>query len=298
MPRSGPDPTTDPALPADAEGAAPEGAAPADATPAEAAAEGAVPPASDVVLPAAPESATLRAPSQPAVPQRPEPPKRGKGRVRRVLGWFLRLVVIVALAVGIGAGVYFGWPVVYDRYLAPVQTNTTELGTLRDQVAELQRQIEDLTAADATVDERLSTIDERIAALDAMDATLASSDRSAEAETARQIHLLKAMELMSRARLFMFQSNYGLAEQDVEAAREILAGLGAGASSEEAASIGVAVDRLGQTMAALPDFPVAARDDLDIAWQALLGKVPTPGSSPGPSGDPDATAQPSPSATP
>ncbi|MFH1474916.1 MAG: hypothetical protein ABIG85_03560 [Chloroflexota bacterium] len=218
--------------------------------------------------------------------------------MRRVVGWFVRAIVVLAVIAGIGAGIYFGWPVVYDRYLAPVQTNSADLGTLRDQVVELQRQIDDLTSADSAMGARLSSIDERIAALDEMSATLEASGRSAEADTARQLHVLKAMELMSRARLFMFQSNYGLAGQDVQAARDTLAGLGDGGTSDEVASIAVAVDRLDQTLAALPDFPIAARDDLDIAWQALLGRVPTPSASPGASAEPAATAKPSPTVAP
>ena len=43
------------------------------------------------------------------------------------------------------------------------------------------------------------------------------------AELERQVNLLKSMELLSRARLFMYQSNFGLAEQDVQIARNVLA---------------------------------------------------------------------------
>jgi hypothetical protein len=32
-------------------------------------------------------------------------------------------------------------------------------------------------------------------------------------------------------------------------------------------------------MGALPDRPVVASDDLDIAWQVLLGDVPAPSTS-------------------
>ncbi len=75
-------------------------------------------------------------------------PKAGKGLVRRAVGWLVRAALLVIVVVGIGGGIYFGWPVVYDRYLAPVQTNTADLGTLRTQVADLQRQVDELVAAD------------------------------------------------------------------------------------------------------------------------------------------------------
>ncbi len=131
-----------------------------------------------------------------------------------------------------------------------------------------------------------------------MAATLTSNDTEAAAELARQVELLKGMELMSRARLFMFQSNYGLAEQDVQAASDILAGVRDGTSGDEAASISVAVARLDQVLAALPSFPVAARDDLDIAWLALLGRVPSGSPPTGDGASPEPSAEPSPTAVP
>ena len=274
MARTGPDP--------DVTGGAPVAPIPEQPVPdvPPGAAAGAVPDATQPVA---------QAPAPGSPPRAPEVAPRhraGKGRVRRVVGWLVRTAVLVIVVAGIGAGIYFGWPVVYDRYLAPVQTNTADVGILRDQVIDLQRQVDDLVAVDSTVDARLGSIDERLAELDAMDATLAATDTAAAADVSRQVRLLMGMELMSRARLFMFQANYGLAEQDVQAARDILAGIADEASAAEAASISEAVRSLDRVLTALPAFPVAARDDLDIAWLALLGRVPTENASAEPSPTP------------
>jgi hypothetical protein len=76
--------------------------------------------------------------------------------------------------------------------------------------------------------------------------------------------------------LFLYQANYGLAAQDLMSARTILAGL-EGTTIGDAA-IEETVFRLDLAIGALPGRPVAASDDLDIAWQALLGEhaQPTP----------------------
>ena len=307
MARSKPDPdgvaaTPDTATPEnsgpDTGSSALDATQPVTATPAPAPAP-TLPPAPPVALDVT--AAPAPAPSPETVPRAHESATSssgGKRRVRRAVGWLVRGTAVVVVVVAIGAGIYFGWPVVYDRYLAPVQTNTADVVALRSQVADLQGQVDDLVAADSATDARLASIDGRLAELDAMDATLASNDAATAAEIARQVQLLKGMELMSRARLFMFQANYGLAEQDVQAARDILAGVGDGASSDEAASITVAVVRLDRVLTALPNFPVAARDDLDIAWLALLGRVPTESPATGDGASPEPSSEPSPTAAP
>ncbi len=207
----------------------------------------------------------------------------GRGSVGRILVRLLRLAVLVAVVVGVSGAIYYGWPIVYDRVIAPVQTNTLDLGALRDRIVQLEAEVATLGATDAVVradvaalNERLVDHDRRLAALDAMDAALAASDAAAAEIAARQIRLLKGMELMSRARLFLYQSNYGLAEQDLKAARAILADLPIAGVIDGEAVIPIAVERLDRAIDALPVFPVAASDELDIAWGALLGGVPVP----------------------
>jgi len=90
----------------------------------------------------------------------------------------------------------------------------------------------------------------------------------------RQINLLKAMELLSRARLSMYQSNFGLAQQDVQIARNLLARVETEATDSLAGDLEAVILRLDMTLSNLPDFPVAASDDLDIAWQILLSGLP------------------------
>jgi hypothetical protein len=65
-----------------------------------------------------------------------------------------------------------------------------------------------------------------------------------------------------------------LAEQDVRRARELLLTIRGSAERPLAQELDAVIQRLDLTAANLPEFPVAASDDLDIAWQILLTGLP------------------------
>jgi predicted RNase H-like nuclease (RuvC/YqgF family) len=158
------------------------------------------------------------------------------------------------------------------------------------ELAELQAKLESMEAAQNQNSETLTELDQRVseieteitarteslAVLERMQAELQDQNEAASAELERQVNLLKAMELLSRARLFLYQSNFGLAEQDVQIARDLLATLQRDAPEALAEDLDTVVFHLDLTLSNLPNFPVAASDDLDIAWQILLsGSPPT-----------------------
>ena len=233
--------------------------------------------------------------SQPeAVPVVVTGPRPSLGqRIRRFFAILLRLVVILLIGTAIGTGLYFGVPLVYQKYILPVQENTSQLAQLQTRQAQSQQELTDLRArldAVATgqaqqaqsltaLDGRMGQVEAQIAAhtqalaaLDQMQSTLQATD----AETARQIRLMKAMELLSRARLFLYQSNFGLAKQDVQTARDLLVLVQPSALKPLTEDLTEIILRLNLVLNNLPDFPVAASDDLDIAWQILLSGMPLP----------------------
>jgi hypothetical protein len=203
------------------------------------------------------------------------------------------LTVIVLGAIGVG--VYLAWPVVFDRYVQPVRDNTAELVLLDERIAAAELRLtelearaaaiegvgESLTAIQAGVDDRVGSIEDLIAAhrdrLDALDdaaSRLEAADEAAASSTLTELGIVRSMELLSRARLFLYQANYGLAAQDLTAARSVLSDLEP--ATENQAAIESTLFRIDLALGALPDRPVAASDDLDIAWQTLLGDVPSP----------------------
>ncbi len=213
----------------------------------------------------------------------------------------IKIVLILAILAGIGLAIYYGWPIVKDRYLDPIASNSAaaqtaaeRLNTADARLTELETQVATLNEAEVGMPERLAAIeaaqqdfdaqvgsmatqiDDHTARLDDLDtiqAELTTGLDTANAETVRQVELLRSMELLSRARLFLFQANYGLAKADVQTARSILAGVQRDYADWEPEVVAEALFRVDKTLAALPLLPVPASNDLDIAWQVLLTQV-------------------------
>jgi len=253
-------------------------------------------------------------------------PSRFRQLVRRFFDFLLRLVSWVIILGVIGAGLYYGLPLLYQRFVMPVQQNTVQVSELQSrqrqteqELLDLQSKLETLEAGQSQSAQSLTELDQRVseieteiaartqslAALERLQSEFQSQSEAASAELERQINLLKAMELLSRARLFMYQSNFGLARQDIQIARDLLATvqLDASAQASLANDLDAVVRRLDLTLSNLPNFPVAASDDLDIAWQILLSGLPPAGAeatlAPAVtlSATPEATFSPTPPAT-
>lgn len=209
-----------------------------------------------------------------------EKPKQSFGQImRRIVLAILRLIIIVAVIGGFGAVIYYGVPLVYERYVRPVEQNTSQLNDLEFrqsqseiELAEIQTRIATLEAGQTINNESLTNINTRVETLEGADIQRNES----LIELTYQSELLRAMELLSRARLFLYQSNFGLARADVQVARDILAELQTTTPESKQEDISQAVFRLDLVLKNLPSFPVAASDDLDIAWQVLLNGYPAP----------------------
>ncbi|MCI0610559.1 MAG: hypothetical protein L0Z71_16050, partial [Anaerolineae bacterium] len=207
----------------------------------------------------------------------------------------LRLVLLLILLGLISVALYLVLPLLYQRYIRPVEQNSAQLSELRTQLeqteqklANLQTRLESMEAGQSQSAQSLTELDQRVSdieteinartqsltALEQMQSELQAQSEADSAGFQRQIHLLKAMELLSRARLFMYQSNFGLARQDVQIARDLLAVVQTDAPESLADDLEAVVLRLDMTLSNLPNFPVVASDDLDIAWQILLSGLP------------------------
>jgi hypothetical protein len=216
------------------------------------------------------------------------------------------LLILLGL---LSIALYLALPWFYDSFIRPVERNAAQVQELQamqtqtgQQLADLQTKLETLETVQneqdgslTEMEQRLSDIEieitartESLAALERLQSELEEQNQVISSELKRQIDLLKAMELLSRARLSLYQSNFGLAREDVQIARDILAGIEANASETDAENLGAVIFRLDMTLSNLPDFPVAASDDLDIAWQILLTGLPEE--------TPSATMTPTPSA--
>ena len=245
-------------------------------------------------------------------------------RVGRFFAALLRLVIFLIVLAALAAGLYFALPLVYQNYILPVQENTAQLTQLKTRLAQNEitmaglqtkldaaqtaqaqqaQSISDLDGKVQKIEEQIAARTQSLAALEQAQSALQAQNDATDAEVERQINLMKSMELLSRARLFMYQSNYGLARIDVQTARDLLAKVQPTAPADFTDDLAEVIYRLDLTLANLPTFPVAASDDLDIAWQILLGGLPQPQAVPvtaTPASEtpaPEVTATPTPSAT-
>lgn len=269
-------------------------------------------PASEIVAVEVPQAETVEA--------APKGPTFGQ-RIRWFLGFLVRLILTLIVLALIAVGLSYSLPLLYQKYVQPVQENTAQLEQFRTRqaqneiaIAGLQTQLQaaqteqaqqsqslsDLEGQVQKIEEQIAAHTQSLAALEQMRSALQAQADAADAEVARQIKLMKSMELLSRSRLYMYQSNFGLARQDVQTARDLLAEVQPTAPADFADDLAEVIHRLDMTLSNLPAFPVAASDDLDIAWQILLSGLPQPQATPVSTETPapaEGTATPTPQAT-
>ena len=182
------------------------------------------------------------------------------------------------------------------RLAALERTQTTISTTLRkieSDLAAIEQRSAYLASRLDQTDEDVTTLNSRLQAEDAPIAVLY-----------REVQILKAMELLTRSRLFLVENNLGLAEEDIRAARNLLASMQVPEHQQQALT--EVLVRLDLALYNLPDSPILAAEDLEVAWQLLkrgfpdLPPVPasTLRSIPEGTATPDSTPQTTPTVTP
>ena len=225
----------------------------------------------------------------------------------RAARFLLRVLFVLVIGVGLGLAVYLGVPAAYRKYIEPVQVNTERLAELEGdlaayrqetraeraaldaRLAEIEGQLAQQTEALADLQSQVSAhgnrlnglagLPNRLASLEADVEDVATRLAALETEIAdaespvrslgRRLEMIRALETLTRARLWLNQDNLGLASGDMQLARDMLILIAEGAPEDEAASLALIVDRLNLAIGNLPDAPVVASDDLEIAWRQL-----------------------------
>lgn len=249
----------------------------------------------------------------------------------------VRILLILLLAVLLGAGIYYGVPAVYRRYVQPVESNLASLNDaqsrqeqankqINQRLDELEQRLEGLELQNdshkqaldevqARIDEmgsvqqagqgaqgtavaRQEDVDATLAAMGAnleqVQAEIAAIDQamgrtslqvqelvdSAEAgesplqELRNELQLVKAMELLTRSRVYLVEDNLGLAQQDVSTARLLLAKMGGDVPSYQVKPLAAIIARMDAALSNLPSRPILAAEDLEVAWQLLRDGLP------------------------
>ena len=233
-------------------------------------------------------------------------------RLGRALVRVLRILLVLAIIAGVGAAFYYGVPYFYQKIILPIENNTAQLVEIESQqsadMEQLNRQIADLqsrlTALESRQTKNVQAITELAGQVSALETAVATHTESLKqlesmqtsletltgdvegyakllmgedsvlADLRREIIISRSIELLSRARLYLSQSNFGTARQDVMAARDLLQSLLSENPTKEADTMESVLAQLDLALGNLPAFPVIAADDVDIAWLLLVNSMP------------------------
>ena len=153
-----------------------------------------------------------------------------------------------------------------DEIGAAIEALELSLSEVEAQVVNVQAtagtQNSDLEAALATQRAELSALQELVEA------------RGTPLENlARELQVVRVMASITRAAVFIEQANFGLAEDEVTTALEILTRLTGEAPENQAVVLGEVLDNLEAVAVALPEDPALAISRLEFAWQLLTREL-------------------------
>ena len=150
------------------------------------------------------------------------------------------------------------------------------IAELTAQVVVLETAIEDLKQGAKDINEldrRLNEVDSILGELSSSVSAFSLRVQDANAPVAkfsRQLQLIKAMELITRARFWFVQDNWGQASEDIQTAKDVVESVLGRSSEDEVEVLTNIVERLDQALLAIELTPVVAADDLEIVWQLLI----------------------------
>ena len=198
----------------------------------------------------------------------------------------IKVVITLAIGILIGGAIYFwGLPLFNQRIVAPQEQNTSriqqlssEVTALNEKIASLQTQLEDVNSRVDVIEKTIEAHSVSLAQLEEMqtrlDDEMKNGNNALALELKREIMFTRSIEYLSRGRLYLSQSNFGLAREDAQSARDLLAQLQGGAPEYQVDALAQVIARLDMALGNLPAFPVIAVDDVDIAWQLLMNGLP------------------------
>lgn len=201
-------------------------------------------------------------------------------RLGRAFGVFfralIRLIMLVILFAAVGALFYYGLPYIQNTFIAPLEENTAQIQELETEIESLQTQLDEINSRVGVLEDSVEAHTVSIEKLEEMQASLETqlqeNNDAVLLELKHEVMFTRALDILARGRLYLAQSNFGLAKVDVQTAHDLLAELQA---VKEDVVLEKAIERLDLSLSNLPDFPVVASGDLEIAWQILIsGNAP------------------------
>ena len=149
------------------------------------------------------------------------------------------------------------------------------LGILQQDQSALETRVEDLGQIESRLDEFSADQESLAMRMQAVEDMVAGEELPAQ-RIEQSLQLLRAMTIMTRARLSLNQLNLGLAQSDLGAASDILAILVGTSDGEAEGAAPVdpqlveASDHLQAALTSVLSRPAVAEDELEIAWKLLV----------------------------
>ena len=119
------------------------------------------------------------------------------------------------------------------------------------------------------VEDLTSDMDEMVTRVETLEAALAAVELPA-ASIGRQMQLIRAMTLLTKARLWLVQDNLGLAAEEITTARNLLEEVIEAERDGEDEVLEQIVERLDFALMDIRTTPIVAADELEIAWKLLI----------------------------
>lgn len=236
----------------------------------------------------------------------PTPPKQSKPVSKRFPGIVVRLFLVLIVGCLVGAVVYFaasGWiPYLDERIFQPIDSNQAlvkELkatqSSLEDQIISLQSTLEDdqsgagpeLAATLDQISEDISKIQSDVESntyyagtlAPAMIATVTYKQESntrnlsalataqmRDSSNGRELELLRILDLLTWGHQYILHDNFGLAENELNTARDKLSTLVTKVPPKERVVVIEMLNLVDGCLADLPSRPTLAAEKLQLAW--------------------------------
>lgn len=203
-------------------------------------------------------------------------------RLGRAFQWFLnallKLFMLALLFTLVGLIFALVLPYIQRTFISPLEENTAHIKSMESEIADLQSQLDEMNSRVDVLEGSLEAHTQSIQKLEetqsALEKQLQENNDAVLLELKHEVMFTRILDVLARGRLYLSQSNFGLAKIDLQTARDLLAELQA---EKNDVVLAKALERLDLTLGNLPDFPVIAAGDLEIAWQILIsGEAPVP----------------------
>jgi len=149
-----------------------------------------------------------------------------------------------------------------DEYSVAISSLEDWITTYEGKLGDLQDEVTDLSQALEGHQDEYEALKNQVEARDTV------------GSLRQDLELLKIMALVTRVRVSIGQENIGLAKDDLQAAQELLIGLGTEVNIDQAEYLADISQRLSLVAENLTEAPDLVSGDLEVAWQLLLQGLP------------------------